>query len=65
VMVFLVYDVLKYPALAIGTSSHWWYVPAFMGGTALFGLLVYYVAKFARRAQGIDVDLVYRELPPE
>jgi basic amino acid/polyamine antiporter, APA family len=65
VMVFLVYDVLKYPALAIGTSSHWWYVPAFMGGTALFGLLVYYVAKFARRSQGIDVDLVYQELPPE
>ena len=65
VMVFLVYDVLKYPALAIGTSSHWWYVPAFMGGTALFGLLVYYVAKYARRAQGVDVDLVYHELPPE
>jgi hypothetical protein len=36
-----------------------------MGGTALFGLLVYYVAKFARRSQGIDVDLVYQELPPE
>jgi basic amino acid/polyamine antiporter, APA family len=65
VMAFLVYDVLKYPALAIGTSSHWWYVPAFMGGTAAFGLLVYYVAKFVRRSQGVDVDLVYRELPPE
>jgi basic amino acid/polyamine antiporter, APA family len=65
VMAFLVYDVLEYPALAIGTSSHWWYVPAFMGGTAAFGLLVYYVAKFVRRSQGVDVDLVYRELPPE
>jgi basic amino acid/polyamine antiporter, APA family len=65
VMAFLVYDVLKYPALAIGTSSHWWYVPAFMGGTAAFGLLVYYVAKYVRRSQGVDVDLVYRELPPE
>jgi APA family basic amino acid/polyamine antiporter len=65
VMAFLVYDVLKYPALAIGTYSHWWYVPAFMGGTAAFGLLVYYVAKVVRRSQGVDVDLVYRELPPE
>jgi basic amino acid/polyamine antiporter, APA family len=65
VMAFLVYDVLKYPALAIGTTSHWWYVPAFMGGTALFGLLVYYAAKIVRRSQGVDVDLVYHELPPE
>jgi amino acid transporter len=65
VMVFLVYDVLKYPALAIGTTSHWWYVPAFMGGTALFGLIVYYLAKAIRSSQGVDVDLVYHELPPE
>jgi hypothetical protein len=36
-----------------------------MGGTAAFGLLVYYVAKYVRRSQGVDVDLVYRELPPE
>jgi len=26
---------------------------------------VYYVAKVVRRSQGVDVDLVYRELPPE
>jgi basic amino acid/polyamine antiporter, APA family len=65
VMAFLVYDVLKYPALAIGKTSNWWYVPAFMGGTAAFGLLVYYIAKIVRRSQGVDVDLVYRELPPE
>ena len=36
-----------------------------MGATVAFGLLVYYVAKFVRRSQGVDVDLVYRELPPE
>jgi len=65
VMAFLVFAVLKYPALAIGVPAHWWYVPAFMGATAAFGLLVYYVAKYARRSQGIDVDLVYSELPPE
>jgi amino acid transporter len=65
VMAFLVYDLFKYPALAIGTTSHWWYVPAFMAATAAFGLLVYYVAKYVRRSQGVNVDLVYRELPPE
>ena len=65
VMTFLVWATLKYPKLAIGTSAHWWYVPVFMGATAAFGLLVYYVAKFVRRSQGIDIDLVYKELPPE
>jgi amino acid transporter len=65
VMSFLVYLTLKYPALAIQKSSHWWYVPAFMGGTAAFGLAVYYIAKYVRRAQGINIDLVYKELPPE
>ena len=65
VMSFLVYLTLKYPPLAIQTSDHWWYVPAFMGGVAAFGLAVYYVAKYVRRAQGINIDLVYKELPPE
>jgi APA family basic amino acid/polyamine antiporter len=65
VMTFLVYLVFAYPPLAIFEPAHWWYVPAFMGGTAVFGLLVYYIARAARRRQGIDVDLVYRELPPE
>ena len=38
-MAFLVFDTLKYPALALsGDSSHRWYVPAFMLGTAAFGL---------------------------
>jgi hypothetical protein len=66
VMAFLVFDTLKYPALALsGNSSHWWYVPLFMGATAAFGLAVYYGARVVRRDQGIDVDLVYRELPPD
>jgi len=36
-----------------------------MGGIVVFGLVVYYVARAVRRSQGIDVDLVYKELPPE
>lgn len=65
VMGFLVFDTLAYPALAIGTASHWWYVPGFMAAVAAFGLAVFYIAKFVRRRQGMDLDLVYRELPPE
>jgi basic amino acid/polyamine antiporter, APA family len=66
VMCFLVFETLKYPALALsGDSSHWWYVPLFMICTAGFGLLVYYVARYVRRDQGVDVDLVHQELPPD
>jgi hypothetical protein len=36
-----------------------------MGGIVVFGLVVYYGAKLIRRGQGVDIDLVYRELPPE
>ena len=65
-MAFLVYDTLKFPALALsGDSDHRWYVPAFMLGTAAFGLVVYYGAKVWRRGGGVDVDLVYQELPPD
>ncbi len=66
VMVFLTWLTLQYPALALyGDSNNAWWVPAFIGGIVVIGLIVYYGAKFIRRGQGIDIDLVYRELPPE
>lgn len=65
VMVFLVWAVLKYPALAIGTPEHAWWVPAFVAGIVVVGLLLYYIPKMVRKSQGIDIDLVYKELPPE
>ena len=65
VMVFLVWAVLNYPALAIGTPEHAWWVPAFIGGIVVVGLLLYYIPKMVRKSQGIDIDLVYKELPPE
>lgn len=65
VMVFLVWAVLKYPALAIGTPEHAWWVPAFIGGIVVVGLVLYYIPKVVRKSQGIDIDLVYKELPPE
>lgn len=65
VMVFLVWAVLKYPALAIGTPEHAWWVPAFIAGIVVVGLILYYIPKMVRKSQGIDIDLVYKELPPE
>jgi len=31
----------------------------------VIGLAIFYTAKFVRKSQGIDIELVYRELPPE
>jgi len=65
VMVFLVYAVLAYPPLALGSSDNAWWVPAFMIGIVVVGLVIFYGARAIRKSQGIDIDLVYRELPPE
>ena len=66
VMLFLVYLTVTYPGLALaGNKDNLWQIPAFMGMIVIVGLLLYYVPKFVRRSQGIDVDLVYKELPPE
>jgi APA family basic amino acid/polyamine antiporter len=66
VMVFLTWLTLQYPALALyGNKDNIWWIPTFMAGIVVVGLVVYYGAKAIRRGQGVDVDLVYRELPPE
>jgi APA family basic amino acid/polyamine antiporter len=66
VMLFLVYLTVTYPALALaGNADNLWQIPAFMGMIVVVGLILYYGAKMVRRSQGVDVDLVYRELPPE
>jgi len=66
VMLFLVYLTVTYPALALaGNADNLWQIPAFMGMIVVIGLVLYYGAKMVRSGQGVDVDLVYRELPPE
>ncbi|MCU0505515.1 MAG: amino acid permease [Chloroflexi bacterium] len=65
-MLFLVWCTVTYPALAMmGNTDNIWWIPAFIGMIVVVGLIVYFGAKFIRRSQGIDIDLVYRELPPE
>ena len=66
VMLFLVWLTVTYPGLALaGNPDNLWQIPGFMGMIVVIGLVLYYGAKFVRRGQGIDIDLVYKELPPE
>lgn len=66
VMLFLTWCTVTYPALALaGNMDNLWQIPAFMGMIVVIGLSIFYAAKFVRKSQGIDIDLVYKELPPE
>ncbi len=66
VMLFLTWCTVSFPALALaGNMDNLWQIPAFMGMIVVIGLVLFYGAKYIRRSQGIDIDLVYRELPPE
>jgi hypothetical protein len=65
-MLFLTWLTIAFPGLALyGDAGNIWWIPAFMGGIIVVGLVVYYGARAIRRRQGVDIDLVYRELPPE
>ncbi len=61
VMIALAYVVLSYPQLGIIP----WQGFAFMGSLVVVGLLIYFIARLARSTQGVNLDLIYRELPPE
>ena len=66
VMGFLTWCTWQYPALALaGNPDNRWQIFAFMGMIVVIGLVVYGVSWFVRRRQGIDINLVYKELPPE
>jgi hypothetical protein len=64
----LAYLVLAYPPLGItdqfGLPGPWAGI-LFMAGLVVVGLLIYYISRAVRRSQGINLDLIYSELPPE
>ena len=62
VMVGLAYIVLTYPQLGIAAP---WQGFLFMGALIVLGLLIYYIARTVQANQGINLDLIYSELPPE
>jgi len=66
VMIGLAYLVLSYPQLGIATPQSG-PLPGFifMGALIVIGLAIFFIARFLRARQGINLDLIYKELPPE
>jgi hypothetical protein len=62
----LAYLVLSYQQLGIATQQLG-PLPGFifMGALIVIGLLIFYIARYVRARQGINLDLIYSELPPE
>jgi hypothetical protein len=48
-----------------GDPNNAWWIVAFFASMIVIGLAIYYVPRFLRAREGVDVSLVYRELPPE
>ncbi len=62
----LAYLVLSYQQLGINTARLG-PLPGFifMASLIVIGLVIFYTARFVRARQGINLDLIYSELPPE
>jgi len=68
IIIFLVMLVIsfQFPGLVMGGNpDNWWWIVAFFAAMIVIGLAIYYVPRFLRAREGVDVSLVYRELPPE
>ena len=59
---FLYWALINYSFFGVKTEANLAY---WLGGTVAFGLLWYLGARYVRRRQGIDIDRVYAEIPPE
>jgi amino acid transporter len=56
----------QFPALVMqGDTKNVWWIPAFLVALIVIGLVVYYLPRFLRSRQGVNIDFVYKELPPE
>jgi amino acid transporter len=66
VMIGLAYLVLSYQQLGIATAQLG-PLPGFifMGALIIIGLAIFFIARLVRSRQGINLDLIYKELPPE
>jgi APA family basic amino acid/polyamine antiporter len=65
IMAFLVWATVKYPPLAIGTASHRWWIPVYLAALALVAVAIYEVAARLQARRGVDVSMVFAELPPD
>jgi len=66
IFVFMGFISTQYPALVMaGDPNNAWWIPAFFIIVILLGAALYYVPKYIRAREGVDIDFVYKELPPE
>jgi basic amino acid/polyamine antiporter, APA family len=61
--VFVWWAYLHYDQL--GTNSNYGKLLAWTVGPAVLGFVLYFVAVAVRRSQGVNVELAYKEIPPE
>lgn len=62
VMAFITYLLMAFPAIGIPSP---WYAVVFLASVVVVGLLIYYISRTVQRHRGVDLDLAYKELPPE
>lgn len=55
----------NYSFSVIGTSGVNWIATAYISSLVGLGVITYVLAKYYRKKEGIDIDLVYEEIPPE
>jgi amino acid transporter len=60
--VFLYWAFFHYPFFGLQAKQN---IVYWVGGAVAFGLLWYLGARYVRRQEGIDIDRVYAEIPPE
>ena len=49
-----------------GNRADWWWIPGVACSRLIVGgALLYYVPRFIRAQQGVNISFVYKELPPE
>jgi APA family basic amino acid/polyamine antiporter len=64
--IFIIYISTQFPALVMaGNPADAWWIWAWLGGLIVGGALLYYIPRFIRAQQGVNISFVYKELPPE
>ncbi|PVU76211.1 amino acid permease, partial [Acidianus hospitalis] len=60
-LIFTLYQYLTVPALGANTTLGY----TLLAGTIAFLFALFYISKYIRRKQGVDLDMIFREIPPE
>jgi amino acid transporter len=64
--IFIIFISTQFPALVMaGNPADAWWIWAWLGGLIVGGALLYYIPRFIRAQQGVNISFVYKELPPE